>query len=172
MDVGFMKFSVARFCRKQGLHGEYWDLLSLEVVLCGLNTVSLIIQSVVLLFFIDEVLPCSVHAIIIVKTVVFKTLKNWTVKITDAFLRFALFGSMTSHPFHRLAYTTLIEQKDNHNVFFSQWCFTLSCPTPVYILCIYSANCLQLAICVCTVHAWKYVLMNVICLFLFIFIYI
>ncbi len=118
MDVGFMKFSVARFCRKQGLHGEYWDLLSLEVVLCGLNTVSLIIQSVVLLFFIDEVLPCSVHAIIIVKTVVFKTLKNWTVKITDAFLRFALFGSMTSHPFHRLAYTTLIEQKDNHNVFF------------------------------------------------------
>ncbi len=100
------------------------------------------------------------NAIIIVKTVVLKTLKNWTVKITD------FFYDLPSPISQTIAYTTLIEQKDNHNVFcfqcslqkymnhcYNNGVFTLSCPTPVYILCIYSANCLQLAKSVCKVHA-------------------
>ncbi len=36
-----------------------------------------------LFFYADEILPCFLYAVITVKTVVLKTLNNWTVKVTD-----------------------------------------------------------------------------------------
>ncbi len=55
-------------------------------------------------FFADEVLPCFVSAVTIVKTVVFKTLNNWVVEDTDAPAERAPmicpFWTSDNHPFY------------------------------------------------------------------------